>query len=598
VPVVEREIAAAADRLAAQRARQQVAEMEKKHRALIGGSQEAVCYSQDGMHNDVNASYLALFGYAAAEELDGIPVLNLIDKTDQARFKEYLRKPDQSKDAGQAREFTAIKGDGSKLSVEIRITRIQLDDGQYEQIAVTDITARKAIENKLLYMNQHDPLTGLLNRQSFVQDLNKAIEAAKTGKTGGTLLYLDLHGLHEINAKLGHAAGDRLLLQLSKVFREKTGPQDILARFSGHEFAVLLTGKTPATSAATAEAILQAIKAVSVKAHEQHGECSAVSALVAVTKDSGNAQQVLAEALKQCVDKRPAGSTAPQAASPALHMAAPAAATGHTATPQEIAQVKQALAKGRIQLLYQPIVNLFAEASEMYEVYARILDEQGNQLTAAEFMPAVEAGGLQGELDRWVTRRALGALADLHKGGRHTTLFVNLSPQTVRDETFVDFVRDQLSATGAPSGAILFDIAEQAFIDYPEDGHRTLDALRHIGISIALDDFGAQYGALRFLQSRSVAYVKLAGALIENLMQNEERQALVRTFAQTVKALDKKLVAKFVDGAETLSTLWNFQVDYVQGNYFQAAEAQLNYDFGGGETLSSDTSTAASWASR
>ena len=154
-PVIEREMRVAEERRELLALTKKLHELESKHRAVVESAREAIGYCQDGMHIDANPIYLELFGYSQGE-LEGVPVMNLIDKSDQQRFKDYLRKGNKD-----TQEFIGVKKDGSRLHVELSAAPVTLNGEACTQIVTSDISKRKAAESRLQYLNQHDPLTGL-----------------------------------------------------------------------------------------------------------------------------------------------------------------------------------------------------------------------------------------------------------------------------------------------------------------------------------------------------------------------------------------------------------------------------------------------------
>ena len=294
-PAVQRELRVAEERRQLRQVSQSLNEMESKNRAIIEGSREAICYSQEGMHIDVNKAYLELFGYEDFSELEGVPMLNLIDKTDHPRFKEFLRKA-SSQTPSAPQEFLAVKKDGSHLHAELAISPIVLNGENCMQFVVVDISKRKAVENRLQYLNQHDPLTGLYNRHHFTQELTKTLDQLRKEGGQSALLYLDLNELKDINDSLGHAAGDRLLLKIARMFREKLGESTTLARFSGDEFTALLHGMSETEIKEAVAGLLASLKETTFSENGKTFRCDGTVGVVVLDKDTESAQTALSKA--------------------------------------------------------------------------------------------------------------------------------------------------------------------------------------------------------------------------------------------------------------------------------------------------------------
>jgi diguanylate cyclase (GGDEF)-like protein/PAS domain S-box-containing protein len=606
-PVVERELRVTEERRQLRQMTQSLQEVENKNRAIIAGSREAIGYCQEGMHIDANKTYLEMFGYDNLSEIEGVPVLNLIDKSEHPRFKDYLRKA-SSQNPADPQEFLAVKKDGNHFHAELAISSIVLNSENCTQFLVTDISKRKAVENRLQYLNQHDPLTGLFNRHHFTQELTKAIEQVKKAGSRSALLYLDLNEIKEINDVLGHAAGDRLLLKIARLFRDKLGETTVLARFSGDEFTALLHDMSEDQIKTSVTELLSSLKETTFQEAGKVFHCDGTISVAVIDKNSDNAQAVLNKAYQNCQHDRPqkaAPALTPQAAAPeSPHLAVaeiPAAGMNRdtpiipTTTVDWEIRLKTALEKDGFQLAYQPIVNLHGDPAEYFEVLLRLVGRHGELIHAGEFMGAAEQLGLLAAIDRWVIRQSIQSLAALHAEGRHASFFVNLCPAALKDPELLSLLQKQLSVARMKAKFLVLEADESAVMASPEDAAMFMQAARRIGCRFSVDNFGNNLATLNSLREMPIDFLKISGSLIRNLSTDELTRTSLQAIVDLAKAMEKQTIAKFVEKADDLGILWNLGFDYVQGNYFQQADAQLDYEFADETTLSSDT-TSPTWA--
>jgi diguanylate cyclase (GGDEF)-like protein/PAS domain S-box-containing protein len=597
---LDRELHAAQARRQCQAATQALREIESKHQALMDGSQEAFCYSHDGMHTSTNAAYLALFGYESKEELEEVPVLNLIDKSDQAKIKEYLRKPDKDRQTAKPRECTAIRKNGERFPASIALFLIEVSGETMLQIVVTDLSKHKKNESKIQYLNQHDPLTGLCNRHFFLQELDKAVAKAKAGGGHSNMLYLNLEQLGRINTELSYAAGDRLLFKVAKVLRDKVREQDLVARFGGDEFTLLLPGMDESDARSTADSILKAMKKLSLTENGKGHECQCSVNVTHIDAGSESAQQVLTRSYldyNASRSPRQAPSQAPKAETPAAHFATKAetAPADNAALGPWKQRIRAALDNDGLQLMFQPIVSLHGDPAEAYEVLLRMHDEQGETITAGEFMPAAEQLGLGREIDHWVVKNAIAALKQHHQAGTQTDFFINLSVMALKDETLALLIMQSLKEVGLKTSSLVFEIREDVLVDHPRDAYTFISSLKRLGCRFAVDNFGVRLSAFGQIQKLDIDFLKLDGTLIENLTNDPVSQTITQALFQIGKAMEKSIIAKSVQDAESLALLWNYGADYVQGNYFQPPSQNLDYQFTG-ESIDSDQAAVAGWA--
>lgn len=596
---LDRELHAAQARRQCQAATQALREIESKHQALMDGSQEAFCYSHDGMHTSTNAAYLALFGYESKEELEEVPVLNLIDKGDQAKIKEYLRKPDKDRLTAKPRECTAIRKNGERFPAQIALFHIEVGGETMLQIVVTDLSKHKKNESKIQYLNQHDPLTGLCNRHFFLQELDKAVARAKGGGGHSNMLYLNLEQLGRINTELSYAAGDRLLFKVAKVLRDKVREQDLVARFGGDEFTLLLPDMDEAGARSAADGILKAMKKLSLTENGKGHECQCSINVVHIDAGSESAQQVLTRSyLDYTASRTPrqAPVIQPRTEAPAAHFATKADTTpaDNAALAPWKQRIRAALDNHGLGLMFQPIVSLHGDPAEAYEVLLRMQNEQGETITAGEFMPAAEQLGLGREIDHWVVKNAIAALKQHHQAGTQTDFFINLSVMALKDETLALLITQSLKEAGLKTSSLVFEIREDILVDHPRDAYTFISSLKRLGCRFAVDNFGVRLSAFGQIQKLDIDFLKLDGTLIENLTNDPVSQTITQALFQIGKAMGKSIIAKSVQDAESLALLWNYGADYVQGNYFQPPSQNLDYQFTG-ESIDSDQAVAG-WA--
>jgi multidomain signaling protein FimX len=602
-PAIQRELRAYRDREIFRKQQYILKETEDKHRAIIEGSREAVCYAHEGMHIDANAAYLELFGYENTEDLEGIPVLDLIKKDDHKRFKEFMRKKAKNSAADLNSEFEAVKKDGAPIFIDINISDIDHKGEHCTQIIFTDITKRKAVEKKLQYLNQRDPLTGLYNRHFFLQKLSAAVEKAKAGSNQSTLLFLDLSQLKKINENAGHAAGDHLLLLLAKLFREKLGGQAVISRFSGDEFAVLLPDQGEKQAKKTAAGLEATLKDTTFTESGHVFKCSCVLGKVLVDENAENARQVLSQAYKSCAVSKPVEAldakmaVAPTVSSPqACTGIKNAAETGIDTEWQH--KIQQALQSDALELAFQPIINLHGDPADYFEVLVRMSDGAGGLIPAGEFMATANATGQILDIDKWVISHAIPALAELHQEAHAATFFINISKQSMADSSVPKLIHQAIKKAGIDGYHLIFEADEPDLTSDPVASGNFIRTIHDYGCQFCMDNFGQGFGDHNFLRHQAIEYVKITGSLIHNLTNDKVNQAVLQGLTKVANALGKKIIAKFVEDAESLSLLWDLEISYVQGNYFQQAEAEMSFesdDETSETTLSSDESVP-SWA--
>jgi len=598
LPSIKREIRNAAIRAEYFRLASKADEIEKKEQQIIENSRDAVAYVHEGVHVDANTAYLKIFGFDTKEQLAEIPLLNLIEKIDQAAFKKFFRNVDQQPEPLQC---TAVRHDGSTLQVEMAISPIVVEGEQCTQVVVTDVSKRQAVENKLKYLSQHDPLTGLFGRHYFMRELNDACTKAKNSGERFVLFYFNVDKLTEINEKIGYSAGDRLLLKISKILSGLTATVGSASRLGGDEFTLILPISSEDEITQHNILVTKALKNISLSDGSDNFQCSCSISHLMIDKNVESSQKALSAVYNACnKSKTYKREEQPKAAAKTKVKENIDIDTRKVADPTDQMwekRIKEALDKDLFELSYQPVVNLHNESEEFYEVLLRIDEGGGNLIAAGEFIPTAKRCGLMAAIDKWVLQRVVEALANLHADNRDTALFVNISSDTFLDKNISLFTKKALQEAGVSPKYLIIEIDDKDLMYNSKDGSETIRNFSSIGCEVSIDNFGTGLGTVEMLESLPTNYLKLSGKALQEIADNPKRQGIFQVMVSLGRVLGKKIVAKGVEDAEELSFLYQKEVDFVQGYYFldNTIETQeTGEDFEA--TLDSDTIQAPSWS--
>ncbi len=433
---------------------------------------------------------------------------------------------------------------------------------------------------------------------------------------------------------MGYTTGDRILLKLSKLLRDTLGDDALLARLGGEEFALLLNGDETAAMRIAVQ-IKKTLENNPVAEKEQTHRLRCAASVTMVDGNSGGVQDILARAVSACeLDKPKAKVTpiaptgrvldtgsneaaeltlepvpadeTPAAPAPEVKPATSAVPEGFPADPEPQPlsiddepltwekRIQAALDNDHFNLVYQPIISLHGESEEFFEVLLRLTGENGEQITPGTFIPEAEKTGQMHAIDRWVIKRAVEALTIQHSEGRQTTFFINVAASAFSDDTLPPLIKSFINATGMDPSLLVFEFNENDIKANDDEASQLIADIADLGCPISIDNFSGDLGCLLGLPRHTIKYVKLRGNFTQ---YNTEKQGTLKESLDATRKLDIKIVAKEVEDASSLSTIWSFGFDYVQGNYFQAAESALDYQFAEDDetTLSSDTASS-SWS--
>ena len=470
--------------------------------------------------------------------------------------------PDAIREGAWIGETAFLSRDGREIPISQVLIVHKNPDGTGRNLSTIgrDISERKRFETQIMYMANRDPLTNLLNRRRFHEELEKWLAQARRFGIKVALLFLDLDNFKYINDSFGHQIGDKLLVTIADVFRARVRKTDILARLGGDEFAIILTH----ADVSIAESVANQIRE-SVQHHTSVEEkCPAgitVSIGIAVFPEHGDT----AEALLTCADL--AMYKAKEEGRNCVRIY-----TSEQKTHIELRlfwekRIREALDRDNFVLFLQPIMDIRKNLIIGHEVLLRMRNEKGEMDLPSTFLPIAERFGLIHDIDRWVVRRAIHLIKKLKQDGKPAYLEVNISGKSFADKQLLPLIRNELAAAGIDTATLIlvFEITETALIENMADAQNFISELKSIGCLFALDDFGIGFSSFNYVKQLPVDYLKIDGSFIINLSHDTTDQHLVKAMVEVARGLGKKTTAEFVGSEETLRLLREYGVDYAQG---------------------------------
>ena len=462
--------------------------------------------------------------------------------------------------------FRVVHPDGEVLHVELRaFTLRDADASPVRMVAVlSDVTEQRRAQALLFHTATHDALTGLPTRALFVEHLGAAIgRASRHEGISFALLYIDLRHFKSINDACGHAAGDAVLRAVGQRLRECIRPGDSVARLGGDEFAMLLEGvRSPAVADTAARRVLRAIE----RPVEIDGQVLEVSATIGVSLGDAHSE---VEPLVRAADS--AMYEARELDSQAVRVATPDGSERTVRRARMANALREALARRRIQVAYQPIVRLADGVIVGVEVLARWSTPEFPDVSPAEFVPLAEDMRLAGRLGQVVLEFGLEQLRAWEKASLLDPSFrlhVNISPKQLIDPRLPTQLGRMREAGLLGASRLCFEITETALVNRPELVSRTIEAVRALGVTFALDDFGTGFSSLAHLRGFSVSGVKIDRSFIARLPADTVSKEIVVGLMTMTRALGLDVVAEGVETAEQAALLAGIGCPCAQGYHY------------------------------
>jgi EAL domain-containing protein (putative c-di-GMP-specific phosphodiesterase class I) len=240
--------------------------------------------------------------------------------------------------------------------------------------------------------------------------------------------------------------------------------------------------------------------------------------------------------------------------------------------------VRKTIDDDRFYLVYQPVISLNGKAGGHYEVLLRVLDEEGHVILPGQFLSLAEKSPMIIEIDRRVIQIAFKTLADKHKEDEHTSFFIKLSGETLADPQLPEWIDLQLKRFDLKGESIIFEIAESVAVNKPNEVQEFTKAMHAINCMVAIEHFGYAKSP-EIIKYLSVDFLKIDGSLINNLATSKDNQQKVKAIVDLARDSNTLCIAEHVDDPYCLVMLWQYSIDYIQGNLVQEPDKELTHDF-------------------
>ena len=502
-------------------------------------------------------------------------VRELIHPEDLERYAVSVRKATASR-TPFAIQHRIVRPDGAVRTVVVRGAFMEGIEGRANRLMGTthDVTGREGAEERLWHLANHDSLTGLFNRRRLMEELAREVAVARRSGSQGTVLMIDLDRFKDINDSLGHVAGDNLLVRVAEQLRRRLRATDTLARLGGDEFAIVLPSCSTTQGRRVAEDLREGLAdAASVRVA---GRERAINASVGVAP-FGPAQQdadgLLVEADLAMYRAKAQGGARVEVFDEEMRAEL-------AARVQVEAELRDALDQDQLEVFYQPIISLEDGAPVGCEALVRWRHPRHGLVEPEWFVPVAEEHGLISQIGAHVLLEACTQAHEWREAGHNITISVNVSPlQLVRDD-IVGEIRQTLQETGLPAPLLCIEITETSLIDDAASIAPALEAVRELGVRIAIDDFGGGTSSLSFLSVLPIDVIKIDRLFIEGLPRRRDDRAIVAAVMSMADELELSVIAEGVEEERQHGELRELGCRFAQGflyaNPVPAAELDLD----------------------
>ncbi len=557
------------------RCQQDYQESERRNRMLLDSSREPIAYVHQGMHIYANPSYFSQFGFDAFEDVEGLPLMDLVSGRDeQKKLKEFLK---HLEDKGDLELKLRRHGSDVPFGARISFSPATMDGEPCSQVTVQDLSVSdtRELEEQVNYLQQRDVLTGLYNRQYFFEQLQRAYNAAVSGERRSALLHLELDDFDELKKKVGVANSDLLLRDVGKIIENQLEPEDIAARFDAASFTVLKQGGNTEALQSLNQQLLRAIEDHIFEIGDVSLSATAHLGFTLLDANAPDAQEIMDRA------ERASGEAVAKGGNTFVRFLPKAGEMTQREQDQKWAnRITKALQDNGFQLYFQPIVSVNGESGKRYEVLIRMIDEEGGELIEpSQFLPAAERLQMGRGIDRWVIERCLKLVSERWHQGEELRLFVKITTGTLSDGKILPWLSERFKHYRLPGEYIAFQIKESAVVTHVAEAKAFAQALNQLNTGLVVEDFGTGVNSVQLFKHVNAGLIKLSCSFISDLANQPRNQESVKTLIRSIHDHAKEVIAPCVEDPYSLSLLWGMDINYIQGNFVQPPSEWLDYPF-------------------
>ncbi len=511
--------------------------------------------------NLANTGALDNLGYSK-HEIYQLKITDLLQDISENTFHRLTQSLFDGDRSQVVLESVFKRKDETQYPVEIRIQLSHSEVPPVYLANVQDISIRKETEKNLVFLANHDSLTGLYNRNMFIKKLKDSLEMCNRSDSLMAILFLDLDGFKYINDTMGHDIGDKLISRTAQQLLKSVRNTDSVARLGGDEFTVILTNIKHTTDITSiADKIIENIsEPCEIDGHSIKTSCS-IGITVYPFADSDNAYTLIKQADTAMYQAKASGKNT---------------YTFYAATLAKQAMdlrklednIKRAFDKKEFEVYYQSKVMLESRKIYAAEALIRWPNKKYPNISPADFIPIMEKSNLITKVDLWVLETTCKNIKEWLKVYPDLIISFNLSAVHFRNNTLVKDIKKILLRTGVSSRNIEVEITEGVLISNADKAKTVLNKLKKIGLSISLDDFGSGYSSLSYLKQLPINCLKIDRSFVMDLETNKDSRVIIEAIINLAKSLDLSVIAEGIESDTQANILTELKCYQGQGYLF------------------------------
>lgn len=540
------------------RSRSQLADYESRYSQLIAGTGDAVAHIYEGIVSKVNPAFATLVGYGDVELLSGVPLMDIISPDNQASVRDYLKQLNNGRADGKPLECALLSRAGDKVPVRAQLTPGEADGERFVEMLIRAETAQAA-----------SALAPVVAAASGRIEFFKALEAPAAGSEPRAAIFAVIDNFAALEERVGHLDAEQVVLQAGSKLSALAEPSEGLFRFSTQEFAMLVSRPDALQFEGLADSLAREI-AAQVFSSADHESQVTLSVTIYPLGGSDTASQVTGDLVRE------ARKLSAKGGNRAIVLGPTARANADEREDQRKADgIRKAIEENRFKLAYQTIASLEGDTRQHFDVLVRMVNEQGVELHASDFIKAAEKAGLMRAIDRWVISRAIKVISSREPRKDASMLFLKLSEESLRDaESFLAWFQDSIKGRRFGNEEICIEVQEIVLQNHIRKAKVLTKVMRDAGASVAIEHFGIGANSAQLIEHLPINFLKFHSSYTHDF-GDKDIQKKMTTLMEMAKQRRIKTIVSHVEDANVMARMWQMGVNYIQGYHVQEPEVVM-----------------------
>ncbi len=551
-------------------------ESEKRCQVLMTSSKDAIAYIHEGMHVTANASYIDLFGFNNFDEIEGLPIMDMVSLDKRDTFKKFLRTF-----KGTALEHKELMIDLKDVNEHDFKAKMEFSPATIQgevctQIVIRDQSDSKALEKQLALLSKTDQLTGLFNRRHLIESLDKKLSTVKSVDNYFSFLFISIDKYKDSLEQLGVLGSDQLIANVAKALLAAAPKKQLLCRFTNNRYCLILNHHDEEIIHQVAESLIHAIDELvihisgkAINSTVSIGVCIVDESVKASSDILDRSIKALALAREEsdghCVIYQPKEGELTQ-----------------TQLDERIKkQISSALKENRFTQLFKPIISLSSDDVHRYQTMPLLVEKDGTELKAEEYQEAASRTNIAVSIDRWMILNTLIKTVTLLKANKKIkyTFFVTLSSASLQDPTLFRWLNEQIKKFPIPNGSIIFCVDTETALSRLKQTKALATALKNLKCDFCLENFGLGPNPFQIIKHIPVDYIKVHSDFVKSLSTNQDNQQSITQMVEKATALKKSLIVGNIDDPGSMTILWGLGAQLIQGDFISPGTKHTDFDF-------------------